>query len=121
MAKQVLIVENAREYREMLQEIVEGIGYAAHSAQKATDAWKLLQNEIISLILLDIKMPGIHGHQFLRYIRKKGTRIPVIVVSGFLSPEVLEVLKAFDVTQVIVKPFKVMRLAQEVNKVLEAA
>ena len=66
-------------------------------------------------------MPGIHGHQFLRYIRKQGTRIPVIVVSGYLSPEVLEVLKAFDVSQVIVKPFKVMRLAQGVNKVLEAA
>ena len=121
MAKQVLIVENAREYRELLQEIVEGIGYETHSVQKATDAWQLLQSEIISLILLDIKMPSIHGHEFLRYIRKKGTRIPVIVVSGFLSPEVLEVLKAFDVTQVIVKPFKVMRLAQEVNKVLEAA
>ena len=54
--------------------IVEGIGHDAHSAQKATEAWKLIQKEIFSLILLDIKMPGIHGHQFLRYIRKQGTR-----------------------------------------------
>ncbi len=119
MEKQILIVENSQEYIQLLQGIVEGVGYQALVAQRATDALKIIEESIISLILLDIKMPSIWGHQFLQYIRKQGKRIPVIVISGFLTPEVLEVLRDNQVNQILVKPFTVKRVVSEIKQVLD--
>ena len=118
MSSQILIVENSAEYRDLLRDIVEGIGYETVVAGKAAEAVRILEENIISLILLDIKMPAIHGHQFLKYIREKGKRMPVIVISGYLTPDVLEVLQDNDVKNVLVKPVTVRRVAQEVAKVL---
>ena len=120
MSKQILIVENSSEYRDLLRDIVEGIGYETLTAGKAAEALRIIEDNIISLILLDIKMPVVHGHRFLEYIRKKGNRIPVIVISGYLTPDVLEVLRDNHVQHVLVKPVTVRRVAQEVSKILEA-
>jgi DNA-binding NtrC family response regulator len=119
MARPVLIVENSQEYLQLMAEIVEGIGYQARQAHSAMQAWKVLEQEEVALVLLDIKMPQVHGHQFLQYMRKRGKEVPVIAVSGFLTPEIIEVLREHQVRQIIVKPFKVQRLAQEVVQVLE--
>ena len=119
MAQRVLIVENTEDFRVLLREIVEGLGYEAITVNRATAALTVLQAEIISLILLDIKMPALYGDDLLRFIRKKGNRTPVVVVSGFLTPDVLQGLRAAGVHQVIAKPFKVRRLAQAMAEVLE--
>jgi len=118
MAKQVLIVENSQDWRQLLQEIVEGLGYQTQVVNGVTQALTAIREHIISLILLDIRMPPIYGDDFLRFIRKHGNRIPVIVVSGYLTPEVVEVLRDHNVHQVIAKPFKVLRLVQAVTQVL---
>ena len=119
MSQQILIIENDREWHEMLQEIVEAMGYDSHVVNRATEAFKILDNYAISLILLDIKMPVVHGHQFVRYLRKQGKNTPIIVISGYLTPEILEVLLDYKVRKVIAKTqFKVQRLAQDITAVL---
>ncbi len=119
MAKRVLIVENTQDYRQVLQEIVEGLGYQAEAVNRATEALKVINRDVISLILLDIKMPSLRGDVLLQYIRKGGKRIPVVAVSAYLTPEVLEVLRDNGVRQAIAKPFRVRRLAQAVRQALE--
>ena len=122
MSKCILIVENDQSIRQILCEIAEGIGYQALSVDRAMEAWNVLQEQTISLILLDIKMPQVHGHQFLRFIRGKGKVIPVIVVSGYLRRDVLDEIVAEDqVAAVLAKPFTVRRVAQEISKALEGS
>lgn len=121
MSQQILIIENDHEWYEMLQEIVDSMGYESHLVRRATEAFKILDETAISLILLDIKMPVVHGHQFVRYLRKQGKRMPIIVISAYLTPEVLEILLEYKVRKVIAKAqFKVQRLAQDITDVLGA-
>ncbi len=119
MPKRILIVDNSQEYRDLLRDISLAMGYETSTADRATEAWAILQRESISLMLLDIKMPAIHGDDFVRYIRKKGTQVPIIVISGYLTPKVLEVLLEHEVRKVVAKPFKVQRIAGEISKVME--
>lgn len=120
MSKRILIVDNDQDHRQILSEIAEGIGYEAISVDRATAAWKVLQDQSISLILLDVKMPQVQGHQFLHFIRKRGKDVPVIVISGYLKREVLETLVGEPgVLSVLAKPFTVRRVAQEISKALE--
>ena len=55
----------------------------------------------------------------IRYIRKKGTQVPIIVISGYLTPKVLEVLLEYEVRKVVTKPFKIKRIASEISSVIE--
>lgn len=118
MASPILIIENDLDYRTLLTDIVRGLGYEVLAVNRVSDAIRLMKQEVVSLILLDIKMPQVWGHQFARYIRKRGNRIPIIVISGFLTPDVIEVLRDHRVRQIIAKPFKVKRIAEEIAKVL---
>ena len=58
MPKRILIVDNAAEYRDLLRDISVALGYEALIADRATEAWGILQRERISLMLLDIKIPS---------------------------------------------------------------
>ncbi|MEW6754271.1 MAG: response regulator [Candidatus Latescibacterota bacterium] len=119
MAQRVLILENDREYQLLLAEIVEGLGYEPVSAVRVGGALRALQHDIISLVLLDVKMPHLHGTDFVRYVRGKGNRISVIVVSAYLTRDVLQELAALGVRHVIAKPFTVRRLAEAMTEWLE--
>ena len=66
-------------------------------------------------------MPQVKGHDFVRYMHKKGKRVPTIVISGYLNPEVVELLLEFQVRKVVTKPFKVQRLTREIGNVLSPA
>lgn len=119
MSKSILIVENSLDYQELMSEIVVAMGYEAIIADRATAAWEILEKREVALILLDIKMPSVHGHLFMQFIRKRGKLMPVIAISGFLTPEVFESLRASQIATVIAKPFKVRRLTEEVARIFE--
>lgn len=118
MPQKILVLENDLEYRRLLGQVVEGMGYEARIVSRATEAWKMLQSDPVSLVLLDIKMPVVHGDSFLKYIRAHGCQAPVIVVSGYFTPKVFEQLKRHGVRKVIAKPFKVKRLAADIHEVI---
>lgn len=119
MSKRILIVEDAEDFRRLLQQVVEAMGYDAVPVDRATRAWRVLQEDSIALVLLDIKMPQIRGHDLVKYMRKRGRDVPVIVISGYLNPEILEVLLEHRIRQVIAKPFKFERLTREIHAALE--
>lgn len=118
MSKRILIVENSAEYRQLLQDIVEGLGYTASVVGRAPDAWREVERRPFDLMLLDIKMPAVYGDQLVRYMSKKEALPPTIVVSGYLTPKVLETLLQCGVRKVLAKPFKVRRLAEAMAAVL---
>lgn len=118
MPQKILVLENDRDFRQLLGQVVNGMGYESHIYARATEAWKKLQRDPMALILLDIRMPVVHGDTFLQYIRGHGCQTPVIVVSGYLTPKVFEQLKRHGVHKVIAKPFKVARLAAEIHEVI---
>ena len=118
MSKRVLIVDDAAEFRLLLQEVVEAMGYEAVVAERAPEAWRLMQKKPVSLVLLDLKMPQIMGHNFVKFMREKGVGVPVIVVSGYLKPKVLESLLHQGIRTLVSKPFKMQRLTREIGDVL---
>ena len=103
MKHRILIVENDPRWHQMLGEVSEELGYETFQASLVKDAIQVLRVIDVSLILLDIKLPGVKGHQFLQLLRKNHMAVPVIVVAGFLTPEVVETLIDARINGIIVK------------------
>jgi DNA-binding NtrC family response regulator len=118
MAK-ILIVDDEPVIRSTLREIFEYEKYKIDESENATKALKMLEKQEYEVILSDIKMPDMNGIEFLEELQKKGSTIPVILITGHGDVETaVEALKkgAFDFIQ---KPLDLNRLLISVRHALE--
>ena len=117
--RHVLIVENDDQVRQILSRVVQNMGQCAVSVGSVSEALAHMKSNSVDLILLDLRMPAVHGEDFLDFIRKQGNRIPVIVVSGYLDRENIPRLMRAGVSGIIVKPFTRDRIVSEIRSALE--
>lgn len=84
LAKQptILVVDDEPYLRNSLASILSLHGYASSTADGGKSALEALKTKKIELILLDLCMPGINGHQIMDWIREQQIDTCVIVVSG---------------------------------------
>jgi len=78
----ILIIEDDEEILELETFHLEKEGYKVLPFHSTKNVEQLLENESIDLMLIDRKLPGIEGADFVRYIRDKGFEIPIMFVSG---------------------------------------
>jgi CheY-like chemotaxis protein len=115
-SKRLLVVEDDRDIRESLQDLLEVEGYAVFTAENGKDALDRLHGmDAPDLILLDLMMPVMSGDEFLRQLRKDDSlrSIPVLVVSAWTD----EANKVLDLAQgYVTKPIAVPELLSEIGR-----
>ena len=81
---EILVVDDDRNLRETLRELLESTGYQVRVASTGEEAFGLLQAGSPDLILCDWKMPGGGGEQFLRSLQSEErlTVMPVIIMTA---------------------------------------
>lgn len=81
--KKVLIADDTKNIRLMLQKFFEIEGYQVTLSDNGADTLDILHQESFDLIMLDIKMPEMSGTEVLRRIRRAGIKTPVIVMTAY--------------------------------------
>jgi len=99
--KSVLVVEDNRELRELLVDLLESDGYQVSAAENGEEALEKARLRRPELILLDLMMPVMNGWQFReRQLQDPSlSDVPVIVLSAFASN--------LDFAGYLPKPFRV--------------
>jgi CheY-like chemotaxis protein len=115
----ILIVDDDPSIADVLSEIVETYGYQSIRAASAKEAASALAKGGIDLILLDLSMPEITGDQFLGFIRKRGFKVPVVVVSAHVEPDRETELRASGISGVVRKPFEVADVIDQMEQALQ--
>ncbi len=82
--KKILIADDEIDLREALSTALSSAGYATVTAKNGAEALELALKEKPDLILLDIMMPDINGHETLNKLRKDdwGKSVPVLFLSN---------------------------------------
>lgn len=113
----ILIVDDLDVNIMLLEEILDSLGYKTKSAMSAVEATDILNEELPSMVLLDIMMPDINGYEFCQMLKENPhTRdIPVIFVSAAEGDDERE--KAFEIGGVdfVKKPFDVTEIKTRVS------
>ncbi len=124
MTINVLIIDDEKDIRMMIGDILQDNQYNVLEADNAENALKIIkENEQIDLVILDIWLEGsqMDGIEILKKIKKKNKTIPVIMISGHGNIETaVEAIKigAYDYIE---KPFQYDRLLLVVSRALEAS
>lgn len=83
----ILVVDDSITTRTLEQSILESSGYDVRTAVDGADAWRLLQEHTVDLVLSDVEMPRMDGFGLCQAIRgaKRLTHLPVILVTALES------------------------------------
>jgi len=116
----VLIVDDEEAVRRIAAIVLEMHGADSLTAASGDAALDLLRTagEKISLVLLDMTMPGINGEETLRRMRMLNARQPVILMSGYSETEIMRRSADLGVAGFIQKPFEVETLLTKVKPFL---
>lgn len=116
----VLIVDDERQIRRFLEISLQAQGYETLSADSGAEALKLAATRSVALVVLDLGLPDMDGHQVLQRLRE-WTRVPILVLSA-RSGEA-EKVRALDAgaNDYLVKPFGVEELGARIRVLLRAS
>jgi DNA-binding NtrC family response regulator len=82
-AARILIVDDDRAQRSLLETFLQAQGYATRTAGSGEAALQLLAEEKFTMIISDVRMPGISGLEMSRRVRQKHPEMPVLLVTAF--------------------------------------
>ncbi len=111
----MLVVDDDAPIRELVCAVLEGAGYAVHTAGDGAEALRVALEARPAVILLDLGLPGLDGRQFLAaYRREPGPHAPVVLLTGAGEREsyAMEAGAAGHLS----KPFKVADLLAAVER-----
>ncbi|HEU5325212.1 MAG TPA: response regulator [Candidatus Limnocylindria bacterium] len=78
----VLVVDDEPDIRATVSAMLEIEGYRVTEATNGADALAVVQREEPDLILLDMRMPVLDGWGFADELRRRGVRIPIVVMTA---------------------------------------
>ena len=120
MKKEILVVDDEKNARDNLREIIEDImGLSMTEADCAKTAVELIRNKSFDLILTDLRMPGESGMKVLETAKEVCPETPVIIMTAFGSAdEAGEALKkgAYDFLS---KPLRAATVEEKITEVLK--
>ena len=116
----VLVVDDEEAVRSIAATVLEMHGATSLQAASGEAALEFLrtQGDRISLVLLDMTMPGFGGEETLRRMRMLNARQPVILMSGYSETETMQRSANLGVAGFIQKPFEVGTLLTKVKPLL---
>lgn len=113
----VLVVDDEPRMRTMLELALGAAGYAVRTAADASSAWRVLQEESIALVVLDVMMPGVSGLELCQRIREQAA-VPVILLTARdAAADRVEGLEA-GADDYLAKPFSPRELVLRVGAIL---
>lgn len=101
----ILIVDDQVGVRRLLFEALSDEGYLVKMAAGGAEALSIIAQTTPSVILLDMKMPGLTGFETLQEIRKQYGQLPVIMMTAYGDLEIVNQTKGLGVKHYLNKPF----------------
>ncbi len=114
----ILIVDDDKSLQEFLELFLAKEGYRVAVAGDGEEALSYLSKNPADLILADIRMPRLDGISFLKALRERALRIPVIMITAYASLDTAVTAKQEGAFDYVPKPFKLDQLRDLIKKAL---
>ena len=121
----VLLIDDDADFNRFLQLVLEERGHRVCCLERAEQGPEILAKENFDLVLLDNKMPGMSGIDFLAALGQRGLGVPVILMTGHGTTDTAIKAMNLGAFDYVVKPMDMEQLIGElepsISKALEIA
>ncbi len=115
---EILVADDELSILESLQAFLEGLGYEVHKARDGREALSVFRARRPPLVVSDINMPYLGGHELLLEIKAIAPETEVVIITGFATIDgAVRAIRdgAYDY---IIKPFRIATIQHTVEKAL---
>ena len=122
----ILVVDDNKHTRLLFKAVLEAENYTVFTAEDGEDALRVMDEEHIDLVVLDIMMPKMDGYEFTKILRENQNSLPILMVSakqlpadkkkGFLVGTDDYMTKPVDEDEMILRIKALLRRAKIVNE-----
>jgi DNA-binding response OmpR family regulator len=116
----ILVIDDEPDLVSTIQCRLEWSKFEVVAADNGEEGLEKAANEKPDLILLDIDMPGMNGHEVLDRLRNRRDLrdIPVIMCTALCEAEDIAKASSYDIVDYIAKPFDFSELVEKISNVL---
>lgn len=113
----LLIVDDELELCLSLKELLSDEGFRCEYETDPREVIPFIEKSVISLVLLDIRMPGIGGIDLLKLIKFRFPELPVIIISGHATVDTAVKAMKFGAVNLFTKPLDIDSLLSEIQRI----
>ncbi|MGD8451040.1 MAG: PAS domain S-box protein [Phycisphaerae bacterium] len=119
----VLVVDDEETVRELAQTALERSGFHVMTADNGPEALELFRAHMdeIDVVLLDLTMPGLPGHDVCRELHRMRVALPVVISSGYSEEDARRQLSCCRPAAFIQKPYRPGHMVGELRQAMEGA
>ncbi len=111
----ILIVDDDRSQRSLLETFLHAHGYRTQSAASGEEALQMLEQGTFVMMISDVRMPGISGIETLRRVRQNHPTLPVLLVTAFADIRSAVAAMRDGAVNYLAKPFDLDELISSVQ------
>ncbi len=112
----VVVVDDQLHVRQLVENLFQANSWTSHCFGSACEALEFLsEDRDVDCLLIDLMMPGVDGATMLEELEHRGIFIPVVIMSGYSTTGMNEVLRFRSVASRIEKPFRPSGLIEAIS------
>lgn len=116
----VLIVEDDANLRQALSDILSSANYPVIAAKSGPEALSIIKKEVVGLVISDIQMKPMDGHELLGRIRQRHPALPAVLMTAYGTIENAVDVMRDGAAHYLVKPFDANDLIDVVDRYMRS-
>ena len=120
MSVKVLIVDDEKDFLDIIAQRIGARGMDVSTASSAEDALNMVEEESYDVVIMDFMMPALNGFKALKLMKTKQPEVQIILLTGNVPDEKRIEAKALGALDVIEKPPDLNDLIRKIKKAKKA-
>jgi len=116
MSEKVLLVDDEKEFLEIMSQRMEARGMEVTTADSAHKALEILGKKTFDAIVMDFQMPAMDGMEALKAIKTKNPELQIILLTGYATVEKTVEAMKIGATDFLEKPADLEALSEKIKK-----
>jgi PAS domain S-box-containing protein len=112
----VLVVDDEEAVRMFLHRALEQRGYAVAEAGDGRSALTALAGDGADVVVLDMTMPDLDGAEVVRRVREAGSRVPIVLSSGYVDAAQERALDRASFQGFLSKPYRIADVVEAIER-----
>ena len=115
----ILVIDDEPVVLNSCRKVLEEDGFDVYLVPSADEALKAMKKEGFDLLLVDVKMPKHDGIYLMQKVKEKWPDVPIIVMSGYSTPDTITDGAKMGAEAFIAKPFTPDELLESIRQVIQ--
>ncbi|MCK5837186.1 MAG: sigma-54-dependent Fis family transcriptional regulator [Desulfobacula sp.] len=116
----ILVIDDDDQLRISFCKLLKEENYAVISAASGEAGIEIVKENVLDLVILDMRLPGINGMETFKQIKKIDSKLPVIIITAYGTTQIAIEATKLGAYDYVLKPFDVVEMLNLIKLAIEA-